>query len=81
MLQGLALVILIFIAFWFGKNFKWAKVSRGKKPFGWWKHKFLCEVGYFLETNFNSNYGRQMYYDNLNIMFRKYNMNLYGEKI
>ncbi len=58
----------------------WAKVSKGKKPLGWWRYKFLCELGYFLEKNFNSTYGMKMYYGNLNKMCRKYNLNLYGDK-
>lgn len=53
----------------------WSKVQKGRKPIGWWYHKIMCEVAY----NFLGSGG--WYYYHLNILCRKYKINLYGRKI
>ena len=53
----------------------WSKVVNGKKPFGWWYHKVMCEIGYHLFGGLSD-----MYYDHLNKMCDVYGFNLYGEK-
>jgi len=58
----------------------WSKITtKTKKPIGWWYHKIMCEIGYWIEQNFASLNGMAMYYKHLNIMVGKYEINLYGE--
>lgn len=57
----------------------WSKVSKGKKPIGWWYHKIMCELGYWLYWKCNCSMG--MYYAHLNKLCDKYKINLYGEPI
>jgi len=53
----------------------WRKVKSGSKPFMWWYHKIMCEIGYsFFGSTSNT------YYKHLHIMCDKYGFNLYGEK-
>jgi len=54
----------------------WAKVQKGKKPFFWWYHKIMCEIGW----NFVG-HSSKMYYKYMHIMVDKYGFNLYGEKL
>jgi hypothetical protein len=49
----------------------WSKVSKGRKPPGWWYHKILCEFWYAVGND-------KLYYKHLNIMIYKYRINLYG---
>lgn len=57
----------------------WSKVnSKTKKPFGWWYHKIMCEIGWCLRK---TKIGWKMYYDHLNIMCSKYKINIYGQRI
>lgn len=51
----------------------WSKVKKGKKPLIWWYHKFICEFGYHINN-------MRIYYNHLNIMCKKCNINLYGDK-
>lgn len=53
----------------------WAKVQRGKKPFAWWYHKILCEVGWNLYGSTS-----HMYYKHLHKCC-DLGYNLYGEAI
>ena len=58
----------------------WSKIqTKTKKPFGWWYHKIMCEIGYWVEQTFNSVIGQRMYYKHLNKMCDKYRLNLYGQ--
>lgn len=57
----------------------WSKVKKGKKPIGWWYHKIMCEIGWSIR--FKTDYGLDMYYDHLSVMYRKYRRNIYGEKL
>jgi len=60
----------------------WSKVKKPfNKPIGWWKHKILCEFGYWKEQKFNSIQGMGEYYYHLQQMCEKYGYNLYGERI
>lgn len=55
---------------------EWAKVEfSGRKPFWWWFHKILCEVGWSAR-----NFGWKMYYYHLNKLCN-YGYNLYGKPI
>lgn len=59
----------------------WSKVNnKYSKPFLWWYHKYLCEIGYWIEKKFNSVAGMRMYYKHLNKLCSK-GYNLYGDKI
>lgn len=51
-----------------------------KKPIGWWYHKILCELSYFIENNISATYGLKKYYYHLDKLC-DYGFNLYGEKI
>lgn len=60
----------------------WSKVEKPfRKPLGWWYHKFMCEIGHFIEQKFNSLQGMAMYYNHLSVMCDKYGYNLYGQKL
>ena len=53
----------------------WSKVkTKFRKPIGWWYHKIMCEIMYAL-----SGAGKGYYY-HLEKMWKKYKINLYGEK-
>lgn len=53
----------------------WSKVNKKtKKPIGWWYHKLMCEFWY----NYFGTSNRR-YYDHLEKMVKKYNLNLYGD--
>lgn len=55
----------------------WSNVNKGRKPLGWWYHKIMREFWYEVRClNGDSNY-----YYHLNIMIKKYKINLYSEKI
>ena len=60
----------------------WAKVKNPMtKPIGWWYHKLICELGYYLyEHTFKRSLGLSMYYNHLNKLC-EYGFNLYGDKI
>jgi len=53
------------------------KSKATKKPVMWYYHKAMCEIGWKLRNRF----GWHMYYYHLNIMCKKYRINLYGEFI
>lgn len=55
----------------------WSKVKKGYKPLGWWYHKLMCEFWYEVR-DFN---GDLNYYHHLNIMIKKYKINIYGEEV
>lgn len=71
----------------------WSKVKQSsRKPIGWWWHKIWCEFWYWFEqiiySYFYHNHEIELfipkwctYYYHLNAMCKKYNINLYGEKI
>ncbi len=48
-----------------------------KKPLMWYYHKVMCEIGWKLRNRL----GWDMYYHHLNIMCKKYRINLYGQSI
>lgn len=55
----------------------WSKVNmETKKPWQWWMHKILCELGWIVR--YKDNYAT--YNHQLN-MCCKYGFNLYGDKI
>ena len=54
----------------------WSKLeNKEPKPLGWWYHKVMCELNYYL---FGSG---KKYYHHLNKMCDKYKINLYGKPI
>jgi len=55
----------------------WSKVTKGKKPIGWWYHKIMCEFGWIIRRCDIC----RMYYKHLNKMCDKYKINLYGQHI
>jgi hypothetical protein len=60
----------------------WAKVKKTfQKPIGWWFHKILCELSWYVYKNTYDNNAMNHYYHHLNIMVKKYKINLYGEDI
>lgn len=71
-------ILTVALSFFIGRIYaKWSPVSDGRKPLGWWKYKILSEIGWMLRNQI----GCGMYYNNLSEMFRKYQTNLYGDKI
>jgi hypothetical protein len=53
----------------------WSKITnKCKKPWQWWLHKFLCDLGWMVR-DLDSHHS---YYYHLN-MCLKYGFNLYGE--
>ena len=60
----------------------WSPVNNPiQKPIGWWYHKILCELGYFIEMKISTSFGSQMYYNHLDFMIDKYGFNLYGDRL
>jgi hypothetical protein len=56
----------------------WSKVTyKGIKPIGWWFCKILCEAGWAIRRIIKT---ERYYYYWLNVMLKKYNINLYGKK-
>ena len=54
----------------------WSKVkTKFRKPIGWWYHKIMCELKYYLKGS-----GKEYYY-HLNKMCDNYKINLYGERM
>ena len=54
----------------------WSKIkTKFRKPIGWWYHKILCELMYYIFG------GNKYYYNQLKKMCDKYMINLYGEKL
>jgi hypothetical protein len=51
----------------------WSRVCKGPKPLRWWYHKLLCEFWYAIGNTSG-------YYKHLNIMVRKYRIDLYGRR-
>jgi hypothetical protein len=57
-------------------KWSWGKLKdRRPKPFGWWYHKVLAEIGWAFRD-----FGWSMYYKHLNIMCDRYKINIYGEE-
>lgn len=57
----------------------WSKLEdKSPKPIGWWKHKILCEIGWFIRNNITYLRGERMYYRHLIKMVEKYGINVYG---
>ena len=57
----------------------WSKVIyKGRKPFGWWVCKIMCEIGWSIRRIVKS---EEYYYYWLHKMCRKYKINLYGKKL
>ncbi len=60
----------------------WSKLEdKSSKPLGWWKHKYLCELGWWIRNNINYSKGDKLYYHHLNKMVDDYGINVYGVKI
>lgn len=74
------LIILGVCMFFYELGGNWSTVKKGKKPIGWWFHKILCEGGILIALNVHSYLGNRIYYYHLNVMCKKYKINLYGEK-
>jgi hypothetical protein len=70
--------ILVFvIGFWLGLKMEWTSiVTDFPKPLGWWYHKVMCELSF----NFFGVYSHG-YNFHLNVMVKKYGINLYGNRI
>lgn len=57
----------------------WSKVkTKSRKPIMWWVNKILCEIGWYLRRY---DFFRDMCYYHLNVMCKKYKINLYGESL
>jgi len=58
----------------------WSKITtKTKKPIGWWYHKIMSEIGWYIYETFDSLKGHRFYYKHLDKMVDKYQINLYGE--
>jgi len=63
-------------------DMSWSKLEdKSPKPLGWWKHKYLCEFGWWIRNNINYSKGDKWYYHHLNKMVDDYAINVYGVKI
>ena len=74
------LIIAAVCIFIFKLGQSWSKVKKGKKPMGWRFHKILCELGTLVQLNIHSYWGYKIYCYHLNVMIKKYRINLYGDK-
>jgi hypothetical protein len=60
----------------------WAKVQKPfEKPLGWWIHKILCELSWYAYKKGIYENAMDHYYHHLNVMVKRYNINLYGEEL
>lgn len=58
----------------------WSKLeAKEDKPLIWWYHKLMCELGFALRNKFRG-ISWKLYYKHLNIMCKKYHINLYGRR-
>jgi len=54
----------------------WSKVkTKFRKPIGWWYHKIMCELKYYLYG------GGKEYHYHLKKMCNNYKINLYGQRV
>lgn len=59
----------------------WSRVKKGRKPLGWWYHKIMAEFWYAMSDTKIGYFKLHNYYKHIDVMCKKYRLNLYGEKI